>query len=308
MRRTILEEVTYIVVLDVQGLFETGPLVLSEEATEVRLADVAILVGADGLHGICIVVVKGEASRNVFLQTSGGVGEILGDVVEQVSVSDITDKCIVVIEARVITSQGVVLRTSLGNDQGIEQRAVGELGKLSIRNSLETGPKETKGPVDLAVVDTRLASRPKQRLEPSSAIGHGSIVRQLTGSSIIKASTIAIPERNTRAELCRRPEASQVTLPHDVAVRIEKGQRSSKLGACVLGGGGEVEYLLSKVLIVQTVIKVCGWETIGVSLQSVDLFDLAAIWQADIIDAKVRLCIVRVGRDLAWKTCYYCVF
>lgn len=35
------------------------------------------------------------------------------------------------------------------------------------------------------------------------------------------------------------------------------------------------------------------------SLESVDLLDLAAVWETDVVDAEVSLVIVLVGRDLA---------
>ena len=67
-----------------------------------------------------------------------------------------------------------------------------------------------------------------------------------------------------------------------------------------LVGRSEVEHLGGKVLVIQAIVKVGGGKAIGMALESVRLLDLAAIWQTNVVDAKVVFGIVRVWRDLAW--------
>lgn len=62
---------------------------------------------------------------------------------------------------------------------------------------------------------------------------------------------------------------------------------------------GKVEHLGPKVLIVEAVVKVGSRESLSVPLQRVNLLNLTPIWKSDVLDTKVGIGIVLVGRDLA---------
>lgn len=103
-------------------------------------------------------------------------------------------------------------------------------------------------------------------------------------------------ETYTRLELGHRSEASENALAHLILVRVQKGKRASELSRWV--GLGKVLDLLRKVLVVDAIVKVGSRETISMALERVDLLYLAAIWKANVVDTKVALSIVDVGRDL----------
>jgi len=62
-----------------------------------------------------------------------------------------------------------------------------------------------------------------------------------------------------------------------------------------LVGGSEIKDLGTKVLIVQTIVEISGRETLGMSLERVDLLNLAAIWEADILNTEVVLGIISIA-------------
>ena len=85
---------------------------------------------------------------------------------------------------------------------------------------------------------------------------------------------------------------------NNILVSIQEGQRPLEQPSLV--GGGEIEDFGTKVLVIQTVVEISSGKALCMSLQSVDLLNLAAIWKANILNTKVVLGIVSVGRDLTW--------
>lgn len=62
---------------------------------------------------------------------------------------------------------------------------------------------------------------------------------------------------------------------------------------------GEVCDLRSESLVVGTVIEVGSWKTLSMSLQGVNLLDLAPIRQSYVFDSKDICGIVTIGGDLS---------
>ena len=73
-------EAVVVEVLRVEGEFEAGPFLLGEEGAEVGHADVAHLIGADGLHGVGVVDGEGEALGRVCLHAGGGILQVAREV------------------------------------------------------------------------------------------------------------------------------------------------------------------------------------------------------------------------------------
>lgn len=93
-------------------------------------------------------------------------------------------------------------------------------------------------------------------------------------------------------------EAGEIALSHLIAVRIQEGQRAAELD--VRMRLGEVENLGGEVLIVGAVVEGGGGEALSMSLQRMGLFDLTAVGQSDVVDAKVALIVVSVRTDLTF--------
>ena len=68
---------------------------------------------------------------------------------------------------------------------------------IALKCSLE----ESKSPVDLRVLNTRLTSRAQDWLGSRAAVWVGSIVSKLSGRSVVQCAAIAIPELHTSLEL-----------------------------------------------------------------------------------------------------------
>lgn len=64
---------------------------------------------------------------------------------------------------------------------------------------------------------------------------------------------------------------------------------------------------MSEVDIVISVIKVSRGESLSVSLETVDLLNLAAIWKSDVVDSEVVLVIVSISTDLTCLGLVYTV-
>ena len=88
------------------------------------------------------------------LHTSSSICQIFWDIGEQVRVSNVANDGIIVIEAAVVRSKSVVLRTAFGNDDHVERRS--EIGERWFWSQLKAGSKEAQGPVDLAVLNPGL--------------------------------------------------------------------------------------------------------------------------------------------------------
>jgi hypothetical protein len=177
----------------VKCYLKTSPLTFGEQITEVGLADVAHLIGADTLHGIGVVNIKGKPGRGVLLHACSGVLQIDREVGQQVKVSKITDCRIVVVEATVIGRQCVVFSAAFWNDDHIEGSS--EVGQLWVWRDLETITEETQSPVDLAVPDSRLARRSQDRLWSRRAIREACIVGELRNAGVVEGTAISIVDQ-----------------------------------------------------------------------------------------------------------------
>lgn len=89
-----------------------------------------------------------------------------------------------------------------------------------------------------------------------------------------------------------------IALAHLILVRVQECQRAGELDIWI--GRGKVVDLGAEVLVIEAIIKATRRESLGVSLEAVNLLYLTAIWKADIVDAKVRLIVITVRRDLAY--------
>lgn len=69
-----------VIVLNIQSLLESHPLVLGKKVAEVAHSDIAILIRADRLHGISVVDGESEVARSVSVHACGSIGEVHGDV------------------------------------------------------------------------------------------------------------------------------------------------------------------------------------------------------------------------------------
>lgn len=63
---------------------------------------------------------------------------------------------------------------------------------------------------------------------------------------------------------------------------------------------GEICKLAGEGVVVLSIVECAGRKALCVSLEAVDLLNLAAIWEADILDTEESLWIVPVRRELAW--------
>jgi hypothetical protein len=147
-------------------------------------------------------------------------------------------------------------------------------------------------------LDARLAGCPEDRLGASRAICIRSIVLQLANRRIVQRPSISIPKGHTRLKFCGGADARQIALAgHLVLVRIQKGQRAGEFGGCI--GLCEVVDLCAKVLVENAIVEVAGGEALGMALQGVYLFNLTAVREAYVTDAKVCVVVVAIRRDLA---------
>jgi hypothetical protein len=81
--------------------------------------------------------------------------QILRDIDEEIRIAEISNHIVVIIEATVITAKCIVLGSSFWNNSYLERAC--NVGKATIRNTLETLSEESYGPVDQTVVDSGLA-------------------------------------------------------------------------------------------------------------------------------------------------------
>lgn len=287
-----------VVVFDIQCLLETGPFIRCEEVAEIGGANVGCFVGADGLQGVGVVYGQVETCWSVCAETGGGIGKVDGHVAEvEVVIAFAADRVFIVFEAGNVGCKCVVSCSVFGDDDHVEQGAVGEGGQLWVGHREETRPEETQRPVDLGVFDSRLAGRAKDWFRTSSAIGEGGVVLQLGDRGIVQSASIAIPERHTGEELGIRADPREQTRVFDLVLeRVQKGQGTGegRVGVC----RSEVVHFGGESGIVGSVIKGTSRKAFSMSLETVCLLDLAAIGKSHIVDTKIARIVVLVGRDL----------
>ena len=139
-------------VFHVEGVFETLPFCFGEEIAEVRHAEVALFVGTDALHSIRVVGGECEVFAGILLHPGCGIRQILGDVCEEISISEKSDNFIIVIGAAIVGSKSVVLSTAFCNNYDVEwSRSIGDIW---IWLEFEAWPEKSKSPIDLTVVDS----------------------------------------------------------------------------------------------------------------------------------------------------------
>lgn len=131
----------------------------------------------------------------------------------------------------------------------------------------------------------------------TKCVGKAGVVGELAKGGVVKSSSVAIPESNTRHELSRRAATCKIALGHDVLIAVEEGQGSHE-GARVVRLG-KVHDFLGDILVVPPIIVSAGRETIGMTLEQMNLLDLAAVGKSDIHDAEIVLGVVSVWGDLA---------
>ena len=146
---------------------------------------------------------------------------------------------------------------------------------------------------------TRLTSRAKHRLLATCAIGVAAVVLQLTKRSIIEDATVLVPERHARCELCSGTYTSQVVVTELVPVAVQESKRTRE--PTTRAAFRVVCHFLGEAFAIGAVVAPVTWKTVCMSLQSMSLFDLAAIRKSDVFHAKYVGLVVIVGRDLAFR-------
>jgi len=98
------------------------------------------------------------------LQTCRDVLQIYWNVCIDAVIPNVSNRRDIVIETGVIGSKCIVLGAALRYDDNIEIRR--SVGDCSVGYILEGWPEEPECPIDLTILDTRLASCPQYRLRP----------------------------------------------------------------------------------------------------------------------------------------------
>lgn len=199
---------------------------------------------------------------------------------------------------RYIRGKCVVLCAALWDDHDIEERSVGKGAKFGVGNVGERGTEESQSPRNLRIPDSGLAGCSQHRLGQSSAVVVGGIVCDLSRRRIVQQSSVPVPEGDARGELRLGTDSGQVVRAEQILVAVQEAQRTREGGVGVRLG--EVGQFGRKVRIVYSVIEPAGGETLGVPLERMDLFDLAAVGQSDVRYTKVVFGIVVVRRYLAY--------
>ena len=122
-------------------------------------------------------------------------------------------------------------------------------------------------------------------------------VRWQVGSDAVECRYLPVPELDAGREFCRGTQAREIARTHLVLVGVEERQRTGKLLRWVRCG--PVHHLSGEIVVVAAIVEGACGKPIGMTLQGVNLLDLAAVGQTDILDAEVVLCIVSVGSELS---------
>ena len=112
--------------------------------------------------------------------------------------------------------------TSFGDDYNVKKGAIGESRQLWVCCLLERRTKEAQCPRYLRVLDASLAGCSQNRLGSSSAVEVCAIVVQLANGSVVKKTTVLVPELNARGKLSLCSNACEVSLSHLVLVRVQE--------------------------------------------------------------------------------------
>lgn len=131
------------------------------------------------------------------------------------------------------------------------------------------------------------------------AIGIAAVVLQLAKRSIVEDATVLVPERHTGSELRGGTDTSQVVVTELVPVAVQESKRTCK--TTTRADFRVVYHFLSKAFAIGAIVAPVTRETVCMPLQSMSLFDLAAIRKSDVLYAKYVGLVVFVGRDLAFR-------
>ena len=222
----------------------------------------------------------------------------------------------VVVEAAVVGSKSVVFGAAFRNNDDSKRALPFRQGW--IRGRVEGRTKEPEGPVDQAILDSRLPSGSQSDFGARAPIARkGRAVLQLGDRGIVQSPPVSVPKRCARAEFgagTAPGEKSRVI--QDVHMGIQKRQRPRE---CLLAAVGlaVVCHLLCKSAGHCSVHAV--WKSLRVALKSAYRFlmwsesklsvvlvkgpgegathHLASIWEANILHPKGILGVVKHGRS-----------
>jgi hypothetical protein len=140
---------------------------------------------------------------------------------------------------------------------------------------------------------TRLTSCAEHRLLATCAIGIATVVLQLTERRVIENATVLVPKRHSRRELSSGPYASQVVVTKLVPVAVQESKWSCE--PTTWAALRVICHLFGEALAVGAVVAPITREALCMSLQSMSLFNLAAIRKSDVFYTKYVGFVVLVG-------------
>lgn len=229
----------------------------------------------------------------------------------------------VVVEAAVVGSKSVVFGAAFRNNDDSKRALPFRQGW--IRGRVEGWTKEPEGPVDQAILDSRLPSCPQSDFGAGAPIARkGRAVLQLGDRGIVQSPPVSVPKRCARAEFGAGAAAGEKSrVIQDVNMGIQKRQRPRE---CLLAAVGfaVVCHLLRKSA------GHCSVHAIRISLRvalksahrlltrsgsklSVVVVKgpgtgathhLASIWEANILHPKDILGVVGIDRELSPRCVY----